>query len=183
MLVHVAGNWGKLAPTLAAHIESEDVRLEDGSDESVPLWSPDGESSIAVRVLQGSGQGEGRTEAEDSSPRSMAGGSTSREVKDEVSKVLDLSRKTVERYAAAMEKRGELVIEVENTFPKTTTWHLREQDGGDGGDGEDSGDSEDGSRWDRPRRDRMCLLGKPAWLREIGRLTAPVGTRPRCRLH
>ena len=52
LIVHVATNWGKYAPTLAAHVESKVVKTDDGSDESTGLLVIDGESKFTVDDAQ-----------------------------------------------------------------------------------------------------------------------------------
>jgi hypothetical protein len=135
VLVHVASNWGRLAPALACHIEAERVALDDGSVESVPLWVIDGESSVSLEELQG-GQSESRTEVEEEIAAVLAEGARpSRDVKGEVAKALGLTRKTVERHAVAMAERGELVIREKgereggaNAPRRFTEWALADAD-------------------------------------------------------
>lgn len=47
VLVHVRGNWGRPAPTLAARVEGRDVDLDDGTQTSVGYMEITGESDIA----------------------------------------------------------------------------------------------------------------------------------------
>lgn len=123
VLVHVRSNWGRLAPSLGARIESRDVEVDDGSIADVGYLAMKGETSIGVEDLQ-RGPDEDGADAEELIGAALADGARpSREVKAEVAAQLGCSRKTVERAGTRMAGRGELVID-SGGFPRTTTWAL-----------------------------------------------------------
>jgi AAA domain len=173
VLIQVASNWGRLSPALACHVEGRNVRLDDGSVESVPLWVIDGESSVAVEDLQGGGHDEGRTEVEEEIAAVLAEGAhLSRNVKAAVAGTLRVSRKTVERHAVAMAKRGELVIREEGDREegaeaprRFTEWALADAD--------EVGTRKQG----QTTRRRVSLLAEPACQSQIRHSPNQVGTR------
>ena len=124
LIVHVATNWGRYAPTLAAHIESRPVDVDDGSKADVGFLVIDGESSVSVDELQSSRDDEDGSEVEEEVCAQLANGpKPSRDVKTTVAGKLRCSRKTVQRAAMRLRDRGELTIE-EAGFPRSTIWAL-----------------------------------------------------------
>lgn len=130
LIVHVASNWGRYAPTLAAHVEGRDVDTDDGERTSVGYLVIDGESSATVDDVQ-RGRDDDAGDAEEAIGGTLAGGPRpSLEVKARVMEELGCSRRTVERAAERMAERGELAIEA-GGYPRKTTWRLaRAHEGG-----------------------------------------------------
>jgi excisionase family DNA binding protein len=73
VLVHVASNWGRYAPSLVCRIESRLVDVDDGSRADVGYLVMKGESAVSVDDLQ-SGGDENATEAEEAIGRALADG-------------------------------------------------------------------------------------------------------------
>jgi len=146
ILAHVASNWGSYAPSLAVHVETREVDVDDGSRTEVGYLVIDGETTVGVEELQ-------RESSEDGSDRreaiiaALAGGPRpSRDVKAEVAQELGCSRKTVERAAMEMVGAGEL-DRTESGFPATSTWELVKQQAGG----------------ERLSRDNTTRRGRPYW--------------------
>ena len=142
VLVHVRGNWGKVAPTLAVRVEELKVDLDDGTRTDIGYLLITGETDIGVDDLQRGGDENGASDVEEAIVAALPNGSRpSRDVKAEVAAELDCSRKTVERAGVRMAKRepAELIIVPKEGFQGTTKWALPK------GDTEPSanGDSED----------------------------------------
>ena len=128
VLVHVRGNWGRPAPTLAARVDSRDVDLDDGSRTNVGYMEITGETSINVDDLQRGGDQATGADVEDAIGAALVDGpKPSREVKAQVAGELGCVRKTVERTAVRMSEHGEILITSEG-FPRTTTWTLSSRD-------------------------------------------------------
>jgi hypothetical protein len=128
VLVHVRGNWGKLAPTLAARVEERWVDLDDGTRKDVGYLEITGESHIGVDDLQRGADDENTAgDVEEAITAALADGPRpSREVKAQVASDLQCSRKTVERGGVRMSKRQppELIISPKSGFQPTNTWSL-----------------------------------------------------------
>jgi hypothetical protein len=107
ILAHVASNWGRYAPSLALHVETREVDVDDGGRAEVGYLVIDGETNVGIEDLQ-------RESSEDGSDRREAiiaalrekDWRPSREVKAEVAAELDCSLKTVERTAMEMLSEG-----------------------------------------------------------------------------
>ena len=124
MLVHVRGNWGKLAPTLAGRVESREVELDDGSATSIGYLELPGRCDVGVEDLQRGPDENGGSDVEEAIGSALVSGPrASREVKAQVVAELGCSKRTVERAAVRMAERIELVIE-SGGFPRTTSWTL-----------------------------------------------------------
>jgi hypothetical protein len=123
VLVHVASNWGRYAPSLGVKIEPRLVDVDDGSRADVGYFKVTGEVDVGVDDLQ-RGPEENGSDCEEAIGVALAGGARpSREIKAEVAAELGCSRKTVERAGVRLSERGELTIESEG-FPRTTKWGL-----------------------------------------------------------
>jgi hypothetical protein len=143
LIVHVATNWGRYAPTLAAHVESKVVKTDDGSDESTGLLVIDGESKFTVDDAQRARDEIDGDDVEDAIREALVERSDngkenvltrpSGAIKQKVSKELGCSLKTVQRAAMRMRDRSELGV-IEGGFPRTTTWTLTEPDDQHGDD-------------------------------------------------
>jgi hypothetical protein len=128
-LVHVATNWGNYAPSLALRIEPRTVVVDDGSAAEVGYLAVKGETSISVEDLQ-RGPDEHGSDCEEQLGAALAAGPRpSSDVKGEVAKEIGCSRKTVERAAMRMRRRGELAV-TQGGFPRTTIWALPSGDTG-----------------------------------------------------
>jgi hypothetical protein len=126
VLVHVASNWGRYAPSLAMRIESRNVEVDDGSIADVGRLVITGEIEVGVEDLQRGNPNESASGTEEEIAAKLVDGPRpSREIKAELSSELGCSRKTVERVGARMADRGELTVE-SGGFPRTTTWALSE---------------------------------------------------------
>jgi hypothetical protein len=124
VLVHVATNWGRYAPSLGMRIESLSVDVDDGSIADVGHMVLTGEIDVSVEDLQRGATEDGRADTEEKIAAKLAGGARpSHEVKAEVAAELGRARKTVERAGTRMANRGEMRIE-SGGFPRTTTWAL-----------------------------------------------------------
>ncbi len=122
VLVHVASNWGRYAPTLAASVQAREVDLDDGSRTEVGYLQITGECDIGVEDLQRGADENGGADVDEAIFELLADGSKpSREVKARVVAELGCGKRTVERAAERMAARGELAIE-SGGFPRTTTW-------------------------------------------------------------
>jgi len=130
VLVHVASNWGRYAPTLAWRVESRQIEVDDGSRADVGYLLAKGETDIGVDDLQ-RGPDENGTDAEEAIGAALtAGPRPSRDVKGEVVAALGCGKRTVERAAGRMAESGELHVE-QGGFPRTTTWALGSRDTAD----------------------------------------------------
>lgn len=123
VLVPVATNWGKLAPTLAAHIDSVQVSSDDGPID-VPALTFHGECDVTASDLQ---RGElDTTGVSGSDAVALALTSDWRpalEIKNEVSAALGVTHRAVEKYARQLEADG--VLERTKTgFPAIARWRL-----------------------------------------------------------
>jgi hypothetical protein len=125
VLVHVASNWGRYAPTLGVTIESRDIDVDDGSRTDVGYFNVTGEVDVGIEDLQ-------RVDLDDlaADDRQEAivaalrdGARPSRDVKAAVVAELGCSRRTIERAAVEMQERGDLDI-TSGGWPRTTTWAL-----------------------------------------------------------
>lgn len=123
VLVHVGTNWGCYAPSLGARIESRLVDVDDGSRADVGYLVITGETDVGVDDLQRGADEDGADCEEFIGAALVEGPRPSREVKATVIEQLKVSRRTVERHAARMEERGELIVS-SGGFPRTTTWAL-----------------------------------------------------------
>jgi AAA domain len=121
VLVMAASNWGVLAPSLAAHIESKTVLLDDGVSEQ-PLLLIDGETDVHPSDLQRGASETGGDDVADAIITALRDGPReAREVKGEVAAQLDVSRRTVERGADRLEGEG-LLLRSKSGFPAVATW-------------------------------------------------------------
>lgn len=125
VLVHVASNWGNLAPSLAARVEAREVELDDGHQSSVGDPLVTGECDVGVEDLQRGADENAGSDVEEAIGAALADSASrpSREVKAQVVAELGSGKRTVERAAERMAGRGELIIE-SGGFPRTTTWAL-----------------------------------------------------------
>jgi hypothetical protein len=124
VLVHVASNWGKLAPSLAMRVESRDVTLDDGTVASVGHMQLVGETDVAVEDLQRGRDETGSADVQEAIGAALAAGpKPSREIKAQIAGELRCSHRTLERAAVRMVEYGELSI-TSGGFPRTTTWSL-----------------------------------------------------------
>jgi KaiC/GvpD/RAD55 family RecA-like ATPase len=124
LIVHVATNWGKYAPTLAAHVEEREVDTDDGDRAGVGYLIIDGESATTVDDVQrGPDQDDGDDCEEAIGSALTKGARPSREVKAQVKAELGCSDATIKRAAKRMADRDELAI-TKCGFPATTTWTL-----------------------------------------------------------
>lgn len=123
VIVPVKSNWGRFAPSLAAHMEQHDYVTDDDEDADTVLLVVDGESDVTAEDLNG-----GPVDDTDSVREALiaaldAGERPSLEVKEEIAKRVGCSTRTVERRAGVMEDAGELVAE-RRGFPATAHWRL-----------------------------------------------------------
>jgi hypothetical protein len=126
IIVHAKSNVGRYATSLTARVESRIVDTHDGLADTGFLRIT-GKSSIGVDDLQ-RGRDDDGPDAEDAIGQALAaGGRPSREVKAAVAAEIGCSRKTVQRAAMRMRKRGEIDV-AEGGFPRTTTWTLLGED-------------------------------------------------------
>jgi len=127
VLVHVASNWGRYAPTLAFAVGSRQIEVDDGSTADVGYLLAKGETDVGVDDLQ-RGPDENGTDAEEAIGAALtAGPRPSRDVKTEIVTALGCGKRTVERAARRMTESGELRVE-QGGFPRTTTWALGSRD-------------------------------------------------------
>jgi hypothetical protein len=111
LILHVGSNWGRYAPTLAAHVESRLVDTDDGEGADVGYLVIDGESSATVDDVQ-RGPDDHGNDAQELVAKELANGPRpSIDVKTAVAKRLGCSHKTVERAAMRLRDRGELTAE------------------------------------------------------------------------
>lgn len=146
VLAHVATNWGAFAPSLAAHVETREIEVDDGSTTAVGYLELDGETTVGVDELQRDSDEDGSDRREAIIAALKDGPRPSRDVKAEVAKELGCARKTVERAAMEMVAEGELEV-ARSGFPSTSTWELTQPD--PTGDG--------------PTGDNMTLTERPHW--------------------
>ena len=124
LIVHVATNWGRYAPTLAAHVEEREVDADDGDRAKVGYLVIDGESSTTVDDVQRGPDADDGDDCEEAIGSALAGGPRpSRDVKMEIKAELGCSVATIKRAAKRMSDRDELAI-TKGGFPATTTWAL-----------------------------------------------------------
>ena len=131
VLVHVRGNWGKLAPTLAARVEARELELDDGTITSIGCLQILGECDVGVEDLQRGRDENGGNDVEEAIAAALPDGARpSRDVKTQVAADQECAKKTVERAAIRMSKREppELIINRSKTVPPTTTWALPNRD-------------------------------------------------------
>jgi putative DNA primase/helicase len=123
VIVHAKSNHGRYAPTLAAHIEAPTV-AEVGS--TVSRLVIDGETELSADDLRPdrTRNGSSSEDVDDAILENLAGGQrASREVKAAVAQLCDVTPRTVERAAARMVKRGELIAS-RSGFPAVGRWEL-----------------------------------------------------------
>jgi excisionase family DNA binding protein len=120
VLVPVATNWGKLAPTLAAHIESAEVSSDDGPID-VPKLTIDGNSEITASDLQRGADEAGSSGADAVLLALTDDWRNALAVKNEVADQLGTSHRTIERYAKQLERDG-LIERDRQGFPAVAVW-------------------------------------------------------------
>jgi hypothetical protein len=123
VLVMAATNWGRLAPSLAAHVETAVVQTDEGQADQ-PLLVIDGECEVDAGDLQRGAPDATGDEVADSVLVALS--DEAREgskVKDEVSGRLGVSRRTVERAAVRLEGDGFLTRD-RRGFPAVAYWAL-----------------------------------------------------------
>lgn len=106
VVVPTACNWGPLAKSLAANVESRLVELHDGSTASVGYLNVTGESDVVVEDLQrGPGDGANGDDVEAALMAALADGKphVPRDVKAAVANELGCSWKTVQRAAERLD--------------------------------------------------------------------------------
>jgi hypothetical protein len=131
VLVHVRGNWGHYAPTLAVRVETRDVELDDGSQTGIGFLNILGESEIGVDDLQRGGGDSSVSDVEEGIVAAlMDGPRAGRDVKAKVAEDQACSKKTVERAGVRMSKREppELVITPKQGYQGVTIWALPNRD-------------------------------------------------------
>ena len=127
VLVHVASNWGRYAPSLGVTIESRLVNVDDGSRADVGYFKITGEVEVGVEDLQ-RGADEHGSDCEEEIGQALKDGSRpSSEVKAAVAAALGCSRKTVERAGMRLAAQGELTVQSDG-FPRRTIWSLGSED-------------------------------------------------------
>jgi hypothetical protein len=134
VLVHVASNWGRYAPSLGLKIESRDVTVDDGSVADVGLLVVTGEVDIGIEDVQRGADDDGESVVDAIVAELPEAPRSSLEVKEAVAKRVGCSLKTVERHAMRMREGGELKVVERGTRPeggppeRTTTWALSSRD-------------------------------------------------------
>jgi hypothetical protein len=145
VLVMAATNWGRMAPSLAAHVETTWVPTDDGPTEQ-PVLVLDGECELSASDLQRGAPEASDDEVADAILLALGSGPRpSAEVKDELNAALRLSRRTVERAASRLEG-DELLVRDKAGFPPIATWALASRvdarDVANGKSGANAGDSD-----------------------------------------
>ena len=139
VLIHVASNWGRYAPSVGFEIESRDVVVDDGSTADVGFLKVTGEVDIGIEDVQ-RGADDDRVSTVDAITMELADGECpSLEVKEAVAKRVSCSLKTVERHAMKMRDDGELEVDPHGASEgrgqiesRTTTWALVKKDESEG---------------------------------------------------
>ncbi len=124
VVVPTACNWGPLAKSLAANVESRLVELHDGSTASVGYLNVTGESDVVVEDLQrGPGDGADGGDVQGAILDELADGKPHepRDVKATVAGELGCSWKTVQRAAECLEADGFLHRDMARG-PRLATW-------------------------------------------------------------
>ena len=125
VLVHVRTNWGRLATSLAWRVEERAVTVDDGSTTGVGYLVGLGETTIGIDDVQrGSEDDHESIEAAIVAALDGKGARSSLEVKEEVSKRVGCTLKTVERHGVRMRDRGELETKRDAVFHAGSTWAL-----------------------------------------------------------
>jgi hypothetical protein len=144
VIVPTSCNWGSLAKSLAANVESRMVDLHDGSTTSVGYLNVTGESDVLVEDLQrGPDEGMDATDVDAAILDAVADGPRKpREVKAAITVELGVSAKKVQRRAEYLEQRGLLHRDVASpramwsanvdTRPNSDCVHVRETLGNTG---------------------------------------------------
>jgi hypothetical protein len=144
VIVPTSCNWGMLAKSLAANVESRMVDLHDDSTTSVGYLNVTGESEVVVEDLQrGPDEGMDATDVDAAILDAVADGPRKpREVKAAIAAELGVSAKKVQRRAEHLERRGLLHRDVASpramwsanvdTRPNSDCVHVRETPGNTG---------------------------------------------------
>jgi hypothetical protein len=109
VIVPTASNWGPLATSLAANVESREVDLYDNSHVSVGYLNITGSSEVSVEDLQrGADDGADSDDIEQAILDALADGKPHkpRETKSAVVAELGCSPRTVQRWATSLEDQG-----------------------------------------------------------------------------
>jgi hypothetical protein len=121
LLVHVACNWSRTAPTLRLRLASRNVELDDDTTADTCCIETVGESTLTVDDLQGD-RDQSRRDVEEAILAAVANGpQPSDAIKQSVAANLKCVRRTVERAAHRLAKNGELRIDSLG-FPRRTVW-------------------------------------------------------------
>ena len=124
VIVPTACNWGSLAKSLAANVESRPVDLHDGSTTSVGYLNVTGESDVVVEDLQrGPGDGADGNDVDAAILAALTDGQphTPREIKAAVGAELGCAWKTVQRAAEHLEADGFRHRDM-SRGPRLATW-------------------------------------------------------------
>lgn len=122
LILQVASNWERYAPTLRATVEGHEIDLDDGSRGNIGFLKMLGESELTVDDLQRASGPPNEIEAMIAELLAKDG-MPSREVKKRVAKELGCHQESVTRAAMRMRKRRELVV-TQHGMPRKTTWSL-----------------------------------------------------------
>ncbi|MDE3075010.1 MAG: AAA family ATPase [Chloroflexota bacterium] len=126
VLVHVASNWGRLAPSLAMRIEARDVGVDDGSIADVGYLVVTGEITLSAEDLQRESQ-DGGSKAELARHWLLdrlghGGWSDSGAVKTE-GRAASHAPRTLQRVVGELEAEGAAEVKSEG-FPRRTYWRI-----------------------------------------------------------
>jgi hypothetical protein len=123
VLVMAATNWGKIAASLAWHIETVTVQTDEGPTEQ-PVLVLDGECEVHAGDVQRGAPNATGEEVEDAGLVALRDGKRpGADVKREVSSDLRVSLRTVERAAERLEL-GKLLDRSRSGYPAVATWAL-----------------------------------------------------------
>lgn len=126
VLVQLASNWGRVAPSRAFSLEQREIRLDDGSRATASCLRDLGEVDIDAEDLRADPQRRAADEAETTIRAALVSGPLPRAEVKRLAQEAGCADRTVDRAAAAMRGRGELVSETVPLpgRPHTASWRL-----------------------------------------------------------